>query len=93
MNLSEYIDYSTAFVNTIAILGALFSVKVFFKWVLPKLRTKAQINRLLNRRNCKDCPRNKKIDYSNGGFCQWYNPASFGRADLNDCKCFKKERS
>jgi hypothetical protein len=92
MNLSEYIDYSTAVVNTIAILGSLFSAKVFFKWVLPKLKTRSQIDKLLTERDCKKCPRNEYIDYLNGGFCQWQNPAGFGRPDLNDCKCFKKER-
>jgi len=90
MNLCEYIDYSTAIVNTIAILGTLLSVKVIFKWILPKLRTKRQIDRLLTERGCKECLRNQDIDYLNGGFCQWQNPASFGREDLKECKCFKK---
>jgi hypothetical protein len=90
MNLSEYIDYSTAIVNTIAILGVLLSAKAIFKWVLPKLKTKRQIDKLLIERGCKKCPRNQDIDYLNGGFCHWQNPASFGRTDLTDCKCFNK---
>lgn len=90
MNLNQYVDYSTAIANTLVILGALFSVKAIYKWILPKLRTKSQIDKLLNKRGCKNCPRNEYIDYLNGGFCQWQNPAGFGRKDLVDCKCFKK---
>jgi len=90
MSLNEYIDCSTAVVNTIAILGALYSAKAIFKWVSPKLKTKSQIDKLLTERGCKECLRNQDIDYLNGGFCQWQNPAGFGRPDLKECKCFNK---
>jgi len=88
MQINEYVEYSTAILNTIAILGSLLGLKVFFKWLLPKLKTKKQINNLLKIRGCNECPRNEFIDFFNGGYCQWYNPASFGRIDLNNCKCF-----
>jgi len=91
MNLCQYIDYSTVIANTIVILGFLFSAKAIFKWVIPKLSTKGQIDQLLTKRGCRNCPRNEYIDYLNGGFCQWQNPASFGRPDLRDCECFKNK--
>jgi len=91
MKITEYVEISTAIVNTIAIIGSLLSVKVFFKWLIPKLRTENGIKQLLSDRGCNECPKNKDIDYRNGGFCQWQNPASFGRPDLKDCICFSKK--
>jgi len=93
MNLTEYVEISSAIVNSLAIIGSLLSMKVFLKWLCPKLRTKVTINKLLLERGCKECPKNENIDYFNGGFCQWQNPASFGRPDLKNCKCFKGKRS
>lgn len=86
--MNEYVEISSAIVNTLAILGSLISVKVFIKWLEPKLKTKTEINKLIIERGCKECPKNEYIDYFNGGFCQWQNPARFGRSDLKECKCF-----
>jgi len=90
MCLTQYIEYTTAIANTFAIVGVLFSAKAIFKWVAPKLKTNNQIDKLLTVRGCKNCIKNHDIDYLNGGFCQWQNPASFGRPDLKECKCFGK---
>lgn len=89
MTLCEYVELSTAIANTLVIVVTLFSSKAIFKWVWPKIRLKGQIEKLIEKRGCKECPKNEYIDYLNGGFCQWQNPASFGRKDLFDCKCFQ----
>jgi len=92
MSLEEWNNLTTIIVNGFAIIAALISTKPFFKWIWPKLRCKRYISNLLKSRNCYKCPKEKDIDFKNGGFCQWQNPASFGRSDLSDCNCFVERR-
>jgi hypothetical protein len=90
MTLEYFSNITTAIVNMIAILTTIIGAKVFFNWIFPKLLTKKAIKKRLNKRGCNNCPKKENTIYENGGFCQFYNPASFGREDLKDCKCFNK---
>lgn len=89
MTLEYFVSITTAVVNVIAMITALFGASIFLKWILPKLRSKKAIKKLIKKRGCNNCPKKENIDYGNGGFCQFYTPASFGREDLIDCKCYE----
>ena len=89
MTLEYFVNLTTIIVNTLAIITALFGAKVFLKWVIPKIKTKKSIKKLIKKRGCNLCPRKDYINFENGGFCQFYNPASFGRVDLVDCICYE----